>query len=80
MAVLEESREFTEMCRICGQNNITVKGFMPQSFDQNQNTCQALDDMGIQYAIVDFSSVYAQDMKTMSGRTKSKATIYTLCP
>jgi len=49
LAILEESKKFVELCRICGKNNITAKGFMPQSFDQNQDTYKALDNLGIKY-------------------------------
>jgi hypothetical protein len=40
---------FAGACYVCGQNKMIVKGFMPQSFDQNQDTYKALDDIGIQY-------------------------------
>ncbi len=48
-SLLEKSISYVEACKICGRNNITVMGFMPQSFDQNTNTYKALDDLGIQY-------------------------------
>ena len=47
--VLEKSKEYTEACKYCGINEITVRGFMPQSFDQNEDTYRVLDDLGIQY-------------------------------
>lgn len=47
--VLEKSKKYTEGCKYCGINEITVRGFMPQSFDQNEDTYKALDDLGIQY-------------------------------
>jgi hypothetical protein len=48
-AVLEKSREYTESSKYCGINEITVRGFMPQSFDQNADTYKVLDELGIQY-------------------------------
>jgi hypothetical protein len=48
-AVLEKSKEYTESSKYCGINEITVKGFMPQSFDQNADTYRVLDELGIQY-------------------------------
>ena len=48
-ASLKISKMFVEGCNVCGKNNITVYGFMPQSFDQNQDTYKVLDDLGIQY-------------------------------
>lgn len=47
--LLETSKRWTEACRICGQNNITVYGFIPQSFDQNDDTYAVLDYLGVQY-------------------------------
>lgn len=47
--VLAKSKKYTEGCKYCGINEITVRGFMPQSFDQNEDTYKALDDLGIQY-------------------------------
>lgn len=48
-ATLEKSKRYVEACKICGLNEVTISGFMPQSFDQNEDTYEALDDMGIQY-------------------------------
>jgi hypothetical protein len=48
-AILEKAKEWAESCKVCGTNVITVKGFMPQSFDQNEDTYKVLDDMGIEY-------------------------------
>lgn len=47
--ILERSKRYVESCRICGKNEILVKGFMPQSFDQNEETYNVLDDLGIVY-------------------------------
>jgi len=48
-AILQESVAFIESCRVCGKNEISVWGFMPQSFDQNEDTYKVLDQLGIQY-------------------------------
>jgi hypothetical protein len=48
-ALLEKSIKAVENCGICGRNEIIAKGFMPQSFQQNQDTYKILDDLGIQY-------------------------------
>lgn len=48
-AILERSKEIVESAKICGENEIIVRGFMPQSFDQNEDTYKALDDLGILY-------------------------------
>jgi len=48
-SILERSKKAVENCRVCGKNEIVASGFMPQSFDQNNDTYQILDEMGIQY-------------------------------
>jgi len=48
-AILQKSMEAIESCRVCGKNEIAVWGFMPQSFDQNEDTYKVLDQLGIQY-------------------------------
>jgi hypothetical protein len=48
-AALEKSKMWVEQAKICGQNNVIVYGFMPQSFNQNEDTYKVLDDIGIQY-------------------------------
>ena len=47
--ILETSKKYVEGCRICGRNEIIAKGFMPLSFDQNENTYKVLDELGIEY-------------------------------
>lgn len=47
--ILERSKKAIESCRVCGKNEILASGFMPQSFDQNNNTYRILDEMQIQY-------------------------------
>lgn len=48
-SLLETSKRYVESCRVCGENEIMAMGFMPQSFDQNEDTYKALDSLGIQY-------------------------------
>jgi hypothetical protein len=48
--LLETSKTYVESNVICGTNVIIAKGFMPQSFDQNQDTYEALDGLGIEYS------------------------------
>lgn len=48
-SILSRSKEATENARVCGTNEIVAYGFMPQSFDQNQDTYKVLDKLGIQY-------------------------------
>ena len=47
--MLKRSKQYVESCKICGNNEINVSGFLPQSFDQNQDTYRVLDELGIQY-------------------------------
>ncbi len=47
--ILESSKEFAEACYVCGEEKLDVTGFKPQSFDQNENTYRALDELGIEY-------------------------------
>jgi len=46
---LENAKKRAELCKICGVNEVIVKGFMPQLYDQNKDTYKALDDLGIVY-------------------------------
>lgn len=48
-AILERSKLLMESCMICDYNSITVRGFWPQYFDQNEDTYQILDELGIVY-------------------------------
>jgi len=48
-SLLSRSKEAMENCRVCGKNEIVAAGFVPQSFDQNQDTYKVLDELGIQY-------------------------------
>lgn len=49
IALLRTSKSYVEACKICGKNNITAYGFMPQSFNQNRDTYRALDELDILY-------------------------------
>jgi hypothetical protein len=48
-AILRRNKEFVTAAKVCGTNVINVKGFKPQSFDQNEDTYKALDELGIEY-------------------------------
>ncbi len=48
-SILTRSKQATENARVCGTNEIVANGFMPQSFDQSQDTYKVLDELGIQY-------------------------------
>lgn len=48
-AILDKSRTYVESAKVCGLNTVTVSGFMPQSFDQDEDTYNVLDDLGIPY-------------------------------
>lgn len=47
--LLETSKHYVEACKICGVNEIIVRSFLPQSFDQNKVTYELLDYLGIKY-------------------------------
>lgn len=47
--LLDESIRRAESCAICGRNEISIKGFMPTSFDQNEDTYKALEASRIEY-------------------------------
>lgn len=47
--ILKEAKEIVTACKVCGINEIAVKGFMPQSFDQNEDTLKILDELNIEY-------------------------------
>jgi hypothetical protein len=46
---LIKSRQSVETCQVCGKNEIAIRGFLPQSFDQNQDTYKVVDELGIEY-------------------------------
>jgi len=47
--ILQESFRRAVSCKVCGKNEIAIWGFMPPSFDQNEDTYKVLDELGIQY-------------------------------
>jgi len=47
--LIERSIELGKAARVCGMSEVEVLGFMPSSFDQNQDTYKVLDNLGIQY-------------------------------
>ena len=47
--ILQESIKYIEACKVCGLNEITANGFVPPSFDQNEDTYKVLDELGIEY-------------------------------
>jgi len=49
LAVLQSSKRYASSVHVCGKNEKTISGFKPISFDQDQNTYKALDDMGMKY-------------------------------
>jgi hypothetical protein len=49
LSILKESKRYVEACKICGVNEVHPYGFLPQSFDQNEDTYKALDNLGIEY-------------------------------
>jgi hypothetical protein len=48
-AILASNKNIEEHTKVCGTNVIVVSGFKPQSYDQNEDTYKALDDLGIEY-------------------------------
>lgn len=49
LAILKDSKKYADTCHVCGKNEKPILGFRPQSYDQNQDTYKALDEMGIEY-------------------------------
>ena len=49
LAILQSSKIYGSSVHVCGKNEKTISGFKPTSFDQDQNTYRALDDMGMKY-------------------------------
>lgn len=48
-ALLMRSIEIAKASKICGINEIELRGFMPPSFDQNEDTYEAVDNLRIEY-------------------------------
>ena len=47
--LLNKSYEMLYSCYVCGGQHIAVTGFMPQAFDQNEDTFKNLQNLGIVY-------------------------------
>jgi hypothetical protein len=47
--LLNKSYEMLYSCYVCGGQHIDIKGFMPQAFDQNEDTFKNLQNLGIVY-------------------------------
>jgi hypothetical protein len=48
-SLLTNAKKALEKCYICGDKQMIVKGFKPQSFDQNEDTYKLLVEKGIEY-------------------------------
>ena len=49
LSILQSSKRFASSAHVCGKNEKEISGFKPTSFDQDQNTYRALDEMGMKY-------------------------------
>jgi hypothetical protein len=49
LAILQSSKKYADTCHVCGKNEKPILGFKPQSFDQNEDTYKALDEIGLEY-------------------------------
>jgi hypothetical protein len=49
LSTLKGANGSLSICYICGQTHLAVKGFMPQAFDQNNDTFKVLEKLGIVY-------------------------------
>jgi hypothetical protein len=47
--LLNKSYEMLYSCYVCGGQHIDIKGFLPQTFDQNEDTFKNLQNLGIVY-------------------------------
>ena len=48
-AILDSSYNYASAAHVCGKNEKPIRGYKPLSFDQNEDTYKALDDLGIEY-------------------------------
>ncbi len=48
-ALLNKAKGFIDAAHICGGRITVIRGFMPQSFDQNENSYGILENMGFLY-------------------------------
>ena len=49
LAALTGANGSLSICYVCGQAHREIKGFMPQAFDQNNDTLKALEQLGFVY-------------------------------
>jgi hypothetical protein len=49
LKLLQSSKMYADACHVCGKNEMPILGFRPQSYDQNEDTYKALDEIGIEY-------------------------------
>lgn len=49
LSILEQSLYYSHGLKICDVNEILVSGFLPQSFDQNEDTYKTIDELGLDY-------------------------------
>lgn len=47
--LISRSIEVAKAAKVCGLSEVEVLGFMPPSFDQNEDTYRAIDELGIEY-------------------------------
>ena len=47
--LIKKSQKVVKASKVCGMNQIDIYGFMPQSFDQNEDTYEAIDDQELVY-------------------------------
>jgi hypothetical protein len=49
LSILEKSMYYAKGVGICDVNEVQARGFLPQSFDQNEDTYKAIDEVGLDY-------------------------------
>jgi hypothetical protein len=49
LSILKQSMRYAEGCGICDVHEVHASGFLPQSFDQNEDTYKAIDELGLDY-------------------------------
>lgn len=48
-ALIESSIDAAKAAKVCGKTEVTVMGFLPPGFDQNEDTYMAIDNLGFDY-------------------------------
>lgn len=48
-AILQKSVKIAKASKVCGQSEVNIYGFMPYSFNQNEDTYKAIDALGLEY-------------------------------